>query len=140
METLAEKIASKYFGHEETEAEKIVKREKQLSTEHVKIDLLQAGAMLDIPQKVLDLIDMTERKINIIEEYRKSKNPRKVEMFPIGHARVLDVENFVEDIKCLSDEYINSMITKEITETIEMRLQLIFDRFLNMDECYIKYI
>lgn len=123
----------------ETLAERTVRQERELSTRHVKIDLLKAEAEVDIPDKVLELIELNDRKIDFIKECRESGNPMKVVRFPVG-TMVLDTDKLLNDIKRVREEFINQPITAMTTSYMETKLELIFENFLNYHETYTKYI
>lgn len=123
----------------ETLAERTVRQERELSTRHVKIDLLKAEAEVDIPDKVLELIELNDRKIDFIKECRESRNPMKVGRFPVG-TMVLDTDKLINDIKRVREEFINQPITAMTTSYMETKLELIFENFLNYHETYTKYI
>lgn len=125
---------------EETEAEAIVRRERELSTRHVIIDLLQQQATFVIPDKVLEMVDREERKIGMIKEYRESENPRKNTRFPVGKIPVLDLDKLVEDIQNVKQTFLNEPISKITTTVMETKLQWIFEQFLNYSGTYTKYI
>ena len=124
----------------ETLAERTVRQERELSTRHVKIDLLKAEAEVDIPDKVLDLIELNDRKIYFIKECRESRNPMKAGRFPVGGTMVLDTDKLLNDIKRVREEFINQPITAMTTSYMETKLELIFENFLNYHETYTKYI
>lgn len=124
----------------ETLAERTVRQERELSTRHVKIDLLKAEAEVDIPDKVLELIELNDRKIDFIKECRESRNPMKVGRFPVGGTMVLDTDKLLNDIKRVREEFINQPITAMTTSYMETKLELIFENFLNYHETYTKYI
>ena len=131
---------TRYIRKNETEAEKIVRRERELSTKHVIIDLLQQQATFVIPDRVLEMVEKEERKIGMIKEYRESKDPNKNKRFPDGKIPVLDLNKLVEDIQNVKQTFLNEPITKITTTIMETKLQWIFEQFLNYSETYIKYI
>lgn len=124
----------------ETEAEAIVKREHELSTKHVIIDLLQRKATFVIPDRVLEMVEKEEQKIGMIKEYRESKDPNKSKRFPVGKIPVLNLNKLVEDIQNVKQTFLNEPISKITTTIMETKLQWIFEQFLNYSETYIKYI
>lgn len=124
----------------ETLAERIIRQERELSTRHVKIDLLKAEAEVDIPDKVLNLIELNDLKIYFIKECRESGNPMKAGRFPVGGTMVLDTDKLLNDIKRVREEFINQPITTMTTSYMETKLELIFDKYLNYNETYTKYI
>ncbi len=124
----------------ETEAEAIVKREHELSTKHVIIDLLQRQATFVIPDRVLEMVEKEEQKIGMIKEYRESKDPNKNKRFPVGKIPVLNLNKLVEDIQNVKQTFLNEPISKITTTIMETKLQWIFEQFLNYSETYIKYI
>ena len=124
----------------ETEAEAIVRRERELSTKHVIIDLLQQQATFVIPDRVLKMVEKEELKIGMIKEYRESKDPNKNKRFPVGKIPVLDLDKLVEDIQNVKQTFLNEPISKITTTVMETKLQWIFEQFLNYSETYTKYI
>lgn len=124
----------------ETEAEAIVRRERELSTKHVIIDLLQQQATFVIPDRVLEIVEKEELKIGMIKEYRESKDPNKNKRFPVGKIPVLDLDKLVEDIQNVKQTFLNEPISKITTTIMETKLQWIFEQFLNYSETYTKYI
>ena len=124
----------------ETLAERTVRQERELSTRHVKIDLLKEEAEVDIPDKVLELIELNDSKIDFIKECRESRNPMKAGRFPVGGTMVLDTDKLLNDIKCVREEFINQPITTMTTSCMEAKLEVIFYEYLNYHETYTKYI
>ena len=130
----------RYIRKNETEAEAIVRRESELSTKHVIIDLLQQQATFVIPNRVLEMVEKEEQKIGMIKEYRESKDPNKNKRFPVGKIPVLNLNKLVEDIQNVKQTFLNEPISKITTAIMETKLQWIFEQFLNYSETYIKYI
>lgn len=62
---------TRYVRKNETEAEAIVRRERELSTKHVIIDLLQRQATFVIPDRVLKMVEKEEQKIGMIFSHYK---------------------------------------------------------------------
>jgi len=125
----------------ETLAERTIKQERELSTKHVKIDLLKAEAEVDIPDKVLELIELNYRKNRFHKRVsRESRNPMKAGRFPVGGMMVLDTDRLLNDIKRVREEFINQPITTMTTSCMETKLELIFYEYLNYHETYTKYI
>lgn len=125
-----------------SEAEKIKRREKYLSTERVNVDLLKNTIKYNLPNSVWEEIDMTLKKINYIEDIRiKYKNrPDTNNRFPIGCTPVKDVHAFLVDIEKIENKYLNEVIEKPLTEAITMEINMLSERFVNDDFCYIRYI
>jgi len=130
----------RYIRKNETEAEATVRRERELSTKHVIIDLLQRQATFVIPDRVLEMVEKEEQKIGMIKEYRESKDPNKNKRFPVGKIPVLNLNKLVEDIQNVKQTFLNEPISKITTTIMETKLQWIFEQFLNYSETYIKYI
>ena len=130
----------KYIRKNETDAEAPVRRERELSTKHVIIDLLQRQATFVIPDRVLEMVEKEEQKIGMIKEYRESKDPNKNKRFPVGKIPVLNLNKLVEDIQNVKQTFLNEPISKITTTIMETKLQWIFEQFLNYSETYIKYI
>ena len=125
-----------------SEAEKIKRREKYLSTERVNVDLLKNTIKYNLPNSVWEEIDRALKKINYIEDIRvKYENrPDTNNRFPIGHTPVKDVYAFLTDIEKIENKYLNEVIEKPLTEAITMEINMLSERFVNDDFCYIKYI
>lgn len=130
----------RYMRKNETEAEATVRCERELSTKHVIIDLLQRQATFVIPDRVLEMVEKEEQKIGMIKEYRESKDPNKNKRFPVGKIPVLNLDKLVEDIQNVKQIFLNEPISKITTTIMETKLQWIFEQFLNYSETYIKYI
>ena len=124
----------------ETLAEREVRREREMSTRHVKIDILRERAVVEIPDKVWELIELNERKLDFIKECRESGNPNKERIFPVGCTMVLDTDKLFKDLEHLKNDFINEEMTAMTTYQMETRLEWIFDEYLNYHETYTKYI
>jgi hypothetical protein len=128
------------FNHKETLAERTARRERELSKKYVKIDLLKAEALFDIPDKVIDLLYSNERKIDYIKEIRERGRPSDTNRFPVGQTMVLDTDKLIEDINRVKSDFIDHPIDGITTTCMNTRLECIFENFLNYHGTYIKYI
>lgn len=129
------------YNEEETEAQKTARREKELSTSIIGVDLFKSSVKVTVPLAVEDEIERNAKRIEYIEEIRESqKEPYTDNRFPEGNTPVRDVQRLIDDIEHITSMYVNEPITKSIIQSMHWQLNDIFDRFVNDHDSYIMYI
>lgn len=130
------------YHEEETEAQKIARREKYMSTGIVKVDLLKPSVTIYIPYKVWDEIERNNKRIEYINEVREKakRNPMYDNRFPEGSTPVRDIDQLLEDIEKIENNYVFESLDKPTTNSLHNQLQVIFDRFVNDYNSYTMYI
>lgn len=116
--------------------------EERLSTDIVKVGLLKHSIKINIPEKIFEEIERNNKRIEYINEAREKANRIPCEnRFPIGLTPVDDVPKFYSDLLDIENRFIGEVLnTTETTHLMDEMLQGIFDRFLNHDPEYMKYI
>lgn len=127
---------------EETEAQKTARREKELSTSIIGVDLFKSSVKVTVPLAVEDEIERNAKRIEYIEEIRKKakRTPIHDNRFPEGNTPVRDVQRLIDDIEHITSMYVNEPITKSIIQSMHWQLNDIYDRFVNDHDSYIMYI
>lgn len=130
------------YQEEESEAEKIARREKYLSTDIVKVDLLKATATVDIPDSVLEEVERNNKRIEFIKEIREKakRNPMYENRFPEGNTPVRDIQRLIDDLEEVKNRFVYEGMFRATTEALDMHLRMVFERFLRHDERYTTYI
>lgn len=130
------------YKEEETEAQKTARREKELSTSIIGVDLFKSSVKVTVPLVVEDEIERNTKRIEYIEEIREQakRNPIHDNRFPEGNTAVRDVQRLIDDIEHITNMYVNEPITKSIIQSMHWQLNDIFDRFVNDRDSYIMYI
>lgn len=130
------------YKEEETEAQKTARREKELSTSIIGVDLFKSSVKVTVPLVVEDEIERNTKRIEYIEEIREKakRNPIHDNRFPEGNTPVRDVQRLIDDIEHITSMYVNEPITESIIQSMHWQLNDIFDRFVNDHDSYIMYI
>lgn len=130
------------YKEEETEAQKTARREKELSTSIIGVDLFKSSVKVTVPLAVEDEIERNTKRIEYIEEIREKakRNPIHDNRFPEGNTPVRDVQKLIDDIEHITSMYVNEPITESIIQSMHWQLNDIFDRFVNDHDSYIMYI
>ena len=130
------------YKEEETEAQKTARREKELSTSIIGVDLFKSSVKVTVPLVVEDEIERNVKRIEYIEEIREKakRNPMYDNRFPEGNTAVRDVQRLIDDIEHITSMYVNEPITESIIQSMHWRLNDIFDRFVNDRDSYITHI
>ena len=130
------------YKEEETEAQKTARREKELSTSIIGVDLFKSSVKVTVPLVVEEEIERNAKRIEYIEEIREKakRNPIHDNRFPEGNTPVRDVQRLIDDIEHITSMYVNEPITESIIQSMHWQLNGIFDRFVNDRDSYIMYI
>lgn len=130
------------YKEEETEAQKTARREKELSTSIIGVDLFKSSVKVTVPLVVEEEIERNAKRIEYIEEIREKakRNPIHDNRFPEGNTPVRDVQRLIDDIEHISSMYVNEPITESTIQSMHWQLNDIFDRFVNDHDSYIMYI
>lgn len=130
------------YKEEETEAQKTARREKELSTSIIGVDLFKSSVKVTVPLAVEDEIERNTKRIEYIEEIREKakRNPIHDNRFPEGNTPVRDVQRLIDDIEHITSMYVNEPITESTIQSMHWQLNGIFDRFVNDHDSYIMYI
>lgn len=130
------------YKEEETEAQKTARREKELSTSIIGVDLFKSSVKVTVPLAVEDEIERNTKRIEYIEEIREKakRNPIHDNRFPEGNTPVRDVQRLIDDIEHITSMYVNEPITESTIQSMHWQLNDIFDRFVNDHDSYIMYI
>lgn len=130
------------YKEEETEAQKIARREKELSTSIIGVDLFKSSVKVTVPLVVEEEIERNAKRIEFIEEIREKgkRNPMYYNRFPVGSTPVRDVQRLIDDIEHITSMYVNEPITESTIQSMHWQLNGIFDRFVNDYNSYIMYI
>ena len=113
----------------QSEAQRITKIEKQLSTKIVKVDYLKNSANIIFPKNIIDAIELNNRRIEWIED--KNKKPSRRGTKPVC---IKDVNRFIDDVNNISSNYVYDMMNAATTHALSQKLQYIFDMFLCSDK------
>jgi hypothetical protein len=113
----------------QSEAQRITKIEKQLSTKIVKVDYLKNSANIIFPENIIDAIELNNRRIEWIED--KNKKPSRRGTRPVY---IKDVNRFIDDVNNISSNYVYDMMDVATTHALSQKLQYIFDMFLCSDK------
>ena len=130
------------YKEEETEAQKTARREKELSTSIIGVDLFKSSVTVTVPLVVEEEIERNAKRIEFIEEIREKakRNPIHYNRFPEGSTPVRDVQRLIDDIEHITSMYVNEPITESTIQSLHWQLNGIFDRFVNDQHSYIMYI
>lgn len=130
------------YKEEETEAQKTARREKELSTSIIGVDLFKSSVKVTVPLVVEEEIERNAKRIEYIEEIREKakRNPIHDNRFPEGNTPVRDVQRLIDDIEHITSMYVNEPITESTIQSMYWQLNGIFDRFVNDHDSYIMYI
>lgn len=115
--------------HEETELERIEKRNKRLSTDNVKVECQNGKININFPQEVLDEIDRIEKRNETIKEFRET--PKYHGIATVGHCLTKDIDAFLYDVKDVCDNYLNSVLDSTTVNMIDAELKHLFNEFLH---------
>ena len=113
----------------QSEAQRITKIEKQLSTKIVKVDYLKNSANIIFPENIIDAIELNNHRIEWIED--KNKKPSRRGTKPVC---IKDVNRFIDDVNNISSNYVYDMMNSATTHALSQKLQYIFDMFLCSDK------
>ena len=113
----------------QSEAQRITKLEKQLSTKIVKVDYLKNSATIIFPENIIDAIELNNRRIEWIED--KNKKPSIRGTKPVC---IKDVNRFIDDANNISSNYVYDMMNVATTHALSQKLQYLFDMFLCSDK------
>lgn len=130
------------YKEEETEAQKTARREKELSTSIIGVDLFKSSVKVTVPLVVEEEIERNAKRVEYIEEIREKakRNPMYDNRFPEGNTPVRDVQRLIDDIEHITSMYVNEPITESTIQSMHWQLNDIFDRFVNDRDSYIMYI
>lgn len=130
------------YKEEETEAQKTARREKELSTSIIGVDLFKSSVTVTVPLIVEEEIERNAKRIEYIKEVREKakRYPIYDNKFPEGNTPVRDVQRLIDDIEHITSMYVNEPITESTIQSLHWQLNGIFDRFVNDCDSYIMYI
>ena len=113
----------------QSEAQRITKLEKQLSTKIVKVDYLKNSATIIFPENIIDAIELNNRRIEWIENKNKKQLRRGTRSVCIK-----DVNRFIDDVNNISSNYVYDTMNVATTHALSQKLQYLFDMFLCSDK------
>ena len=113
----------------QSEAQRIARLEKKLSTKIVKVDYLKNSATIIFPENIIDAIELNNRRIEWIEE--KNKKPSRRGTRPVY---IKDVNRFIDDVNNISSNYVYDTMNVATTHALSQKLQYLFDMFLCSDK------
>ena len=113
----------------QSEAQRITKLEKQLSTKIVKVDYLKNSANIIFPENIIDAIELNNRRIEWIEN--KNKKPLRRGTRSVC---IKDVNRFIDDVNNISSNYVYDTMNVATTHALSQKLQYLFDMFLCSDK------
>lgn len=122
----------------ESEAERLSKLEKRISTDIVKADLLNSKLTIVLPIKLVKEIDKEIRNQKFIYECRKK--PTGKLRFPKGCTAVRNFWRFEDALRTLYNKYLFEPINKETIDMIDLQIQILSDKFICNDQQFIDYI
>ena len=112
------------YKEEETEAQKTARREKELSTSIIGVDLFKSSVKVTVPLVVEEEIERNAKRIEYIEEIREKakRNPIHDNRFPEGNTPVRDVQRLIDDIEHISSMYVNEPITESTIQSMHWQI------------------
>ena len=113
----------------QSEAQRITKLEKQLSTKIVKVDYLKNSATIIFPENIIDAIELNNRRIEWIEN--KNKKPLRRGTRSVC---IKDVNRFIDDVHNIYSNYVYKMMSVSTIHALSQSLQYLFDMFLCSDK------
>ena len=113
----------------QSEAQRITKLEKQLSTKIVKVDYLKNSATIIFPENIIDAIELNNRRIEWIEN--KNKKPLRRGTRSVC---IKDVNRFIDDVHNIYSNYVYKMMSVATIHALSKSLQYLFDMFLCSDK------
>ena len=113
----------------QSEAQRITKLEKQLSTKIVKVDYLKNSATIIFPENIIDAIELNNRRIEWIEN--KNKKPLRRGTRSVC---IKDVNRFIDDVHNIYSNYVYKMMSVATIHALSQNLQYLFDMFLCSDK------
>lgn len=122
----------------ESEAERIVRLEKQLSTDLIKPDLLNCSIKIKLPEDLIKEIDREINKQIYVYERRKSEFGRN--QFPEGSVKIRNVWGLIDVLQQIYSSFLYELIDKPNIELMDYQIRIIIDKFIHFDNMFIDFI
>lgn len=113
----------------QSEAQRIARLEKKLSTKIVKVDYLKNSATIIFPENIIDAIELNNRLI----EWIKNKNKKSLRR-GTRSVCIKDVNRFIDDANNIYSNYVYKMMSVATIHALSQSLQYLFDMFLCSDK------
>ena len=113
----------------QSEAQRIARLEKKLSTKIVKVDYLKNSATIIFPENIIDAIELNNRRI----EWIKNKNKKPLRR-GTRSVCIKDVNRFIDDANNIYSNYVYKMMSASTIHSLSQSLQYLFDMFLCSDK------